>query len=150
MAGDDSRHNMDTTGTDTPSTGERVLHIRFKRSNWGRIEETLKALDAGETPGPYFECTLHTIDDLHRVTRPKNLELLRTIARETPSGIRETARLVDRDVSQVHENLTELEELGVIDLVEEGRSKRPHVWYDTIVVDLPLLDVNGEPDTVDA
>lgn len=141
---------MDTTGTDTPSGGERVLHIRFRRSDTDRIEDTLRALDAGENPDPYFECTLHDIDDLHRVTRPKNLELLRTIVRETPSGIRETARLVGRDVRQVHENLTELEELGVIDLVEEGRSKRPHVWYDTIAVDLPLLDADGGYDTVDA
>ncbi|SFS09903.1 Predicted transcriptional regulator [Halomicrobium zhouii] len=141
---------MATTGTNPPSESERVLHIRFERSDSDRIEETLQAIDAGETPEPYFECTFHDSDQLHQVTRPKNLELLRTIAREEPDGIRETARLVDRDVRQVHRNLTELEDLGLIDFETDGQSKHPHVWYDTIEVDLPLLDSDGEYDTADA
>jgi predicted transcriptional regulator len=141
---------MATTGNDGTSASERVLHIRFERSNTERIEETLRALDAGERPEPYFECTFHDPDQLHRVTRPKNLELLRIIAREAPAGIRETARLVGRDVRQVHRNLTELEELGLIDFETDGQSKRPTVWYDTIEVDLPLLDSDGESDTADA
>jgi predicted transcriptional regulator len=141
---------MDTTGTDRASESERVLHIRFERSDSDRIEETLRAIDAGEQPDPYFECTFHDPDQLHRVTRPKNLELLRTIAREQPDGIRETARLVGRDVRQVHRNLTELEDLGLIDFEADGQSKRPNVWYDTIEVDLPLLDSDGEYDAADA
>jgi len=141
---------MATTGTDPVSDSERVLHIRFERSDSDRIEDTLRAIDDGEHPEPYFECTFHDPDQLHRVTRPKNLELLRTIAREQPAGIRETARLVDRDVRQVHRNLTELEELGLIDFEADGQSKRPTVWYDTIEVDLPLLDSDGEYDAADA
>lgn len=140
---------MTTTGSNPPSESERVLHIRFKRSNSDRIEETLRAIDAGERPEPYFECTFHDSGQLHQVTRPKNLELLRTIARKEPESIRETARLVDRDVRQVHQNLIELEELGLIDFETDGRSKRPHVWYDTIEVDLPLLDSDREYDTAD-
>jgi len=141
---------MATTGNNQPSESERVLHIRFERSDSDRIEETLRAIDAGETPEPYFECTFHDSDQLHQVRRPKNLELLRTIAREEPNGIRETARLVDRDVRQVHRNLTELEALGLIDFEQDGRSKRPSVWYDTIEVDLPLVESDGEYDTADA
>lgn len=141
---------MATTGTDSQSATERVLHIRFERSNSDRIEETLRTIDAGDEPEPYFECTFHDSDQLHQVTRPKNLELLRTIAREEPAGIRETARLVDRDVRQVHRNLTELEELGLIEFETVGQSKRPSVWYDTIEVDLPLLDSEENSDTADA
>ena len=139
---------MATTGTD--STTDRVLHIRFERSDSDRIEETLRAIDDGEQPEPYFEVTFHDADQLHRVTRPKNLELLRTIAREGPSGIREMARLVERDVRQVHRNLTELEELGLIDFETEGQSKRPTVWYDALEVDLPLLELGEESDAADA
>jgi len=76
---------MATTGTDQPSESERVLHIRFERSDSDRIEETLRAIDAGETPEPYFECTFHDSDQLHQVTRPKNLQsCFRTIALEEP------------------------------------------------------------------
>ncbi|WP_436925363.1 transcriptional regulator [Halosimplex amylolyticum] len=141
---------MVTTGTDPGTEPERVLHIRFERSNSDRIEETLRAIDDGEEPEPYFEVTFHDSDQLHQVTRPKNLELLRVIAREEPTGIRETSRLVGRDVRQVHRNLTELETLGLIDFEADGQSKRPTVWYDAIEVDLPLLDFDGESDTADA
>lgn len=123
---------------------ERILHIRFQRSDEQRIKETLMATDRGEAPEPYFEAVFHEIEDLQTVTRPTSLELLRTIAREQPTSIRETARLVDRDVRQVHRNLEELEELGVIDLETEGRTKRPTVWYDSIEVDLPLTSNDTE------
>ena len=116
----------------------RTMHIRFGRGNTERVEETLKALDRGETPEPYFERVYRDEDNLHRVTRPKNLELLQTLAREQPESIRETARLVERDVRQVHRNLKELEDLGLIEFDEDGRSKQPSVWYDEITVELPL------------
>jgi len=56
-----------------------------------------------------------------------------------PESTRETARLVDRDVNQVHRNLKELEELHLVVLVDDGQSKQPSVWYDTIDIDLPLV-----------
>lgn len=80
------------------------MHIRFRRGNDDRIEETLKALDRGETPEPYFERVYRDVDHLHRVTRPTNLELLQTLVGHRPASIRETARLVERDVRQVHDN----------------------------------------------
>jgi len=139
---------MATTG-DNQSDAERTLHIRFKRSNTEQIEETLRTFDTDGTPEPYFECTFHNPDQLHQVTRPKNLELLRVIARKEPASIRETARLVDRDVRQVHQNLSELESLGLIDFVTEENAKRPQVWYDSIEVDLPLFDTQSECDAAD-
>lgn len=140
---------MATTGSNHSTDTERVLHIRFERSNTARIEETLRGIDAGDDPEPYFECTFHDADQLHQVTRPTNLELLRTIATDEPDGIRELARLVERDVRQVHRNLNELESLGLIELEDNGRSKRPTVWYDSISVDLPLFDSERESDAAD-
>jgi predicted transcriptional regulator len=130
---------MANTGPDDgKNESARTMHIRFGRGNGERVEETLKALDRGETPEPYFERVYRDEDNLHRVTRPKNLELLQTLAREQPESIRETARLVGRDVRQVYRNLEELEDLGLIEFEENGRSKQPTVWYDEITVELPL------------
>lgn len=128
----------------TDDNSERVLHIRFQRSDDQRVKDTLQALDRGETPAPYFEAVFHEMADLQTITRPTNLTLLRTVAREQPESIRETARLVDRDVRQVHRNLEELDELGVLDLEPAGQTKRPTVWYDSIEVDLPLTDTGTE------
>lgn len=140
---------MANIGTNTDDT-DRVLHIRYRSGDEEQLLDALDALDRGETPEPVFEIVYYDIEDLHRVTRPTNLELLRTIVREEPAGIRETARLVDRDVRQVHENLTELEELGLIDLETEGQSKRPRTWYDAITVDLPLRESESASDVADA
>jgi predicted transcriptional regulator len=130
---------MATTGN-TDDTSDRTLHIRFRDGNDTELEDALAALDRGETPEPHLEVVYHDPADVHRVTRPKSLELLRAIVQHEPDSIRETARLVDRDVSQVHRNLTELEELHLVELVEEGHAKRPAVWYDAIDIDLPLVD----------
>lgn len=130
---------MDTTGNSNGDQ-DRTLHVRFREGSDDELEETLAALDRGETPVPQFEVVYHDPADVHKVTRPKSLELLRAIVQHEPTSIRETARLVDRDVSQVHRNLTELEELHLIDLVKEGGAKRPVVWYDAIDIDLPLVE----------
>lgn len=129
---------MVTTGN-TDDTSDRTLHVRFREGREDALEETLAALDRGETPDPHFEVVYHDPADVHRVTRPKSLELLRAIVQHEPGSIRETARLVDRDISQVHRNLTELEDLHLVDLVEDGHAKRPVVWYDAIDIDLPLV-----------
>lgn len=141
---------MANTGTETDlETGDEtahcIMHIRFGVGNTERVEEALAALDRGEEPTPYFERVYRDVDNLHRVTRPKNLELLRTLASEQPASIRETARLVDRDVRQVHRNLEELEELDLIEFESEGpgKPKRPMVWYDEIAVELPLTSGDG-------
>lgn len=131
---------MATNGTESRSTDgeDRTLHIRFREGDEQRIEETLAALDRGETPAPFFEVVFHDPEDVHRVTRPQNLELLRAIVQHEPESIRETARIVDRDVRPVHRNLSELEELHLIELVDDGQAKRPRVWYDAIDIDLDL------------
>lgn len=131
------------TETDTETDDETaysIMHIRFGTGNADRVEETLAGLDRGEDPDPYLERVYRDVENLHRVTRPKNLELLRILASEQPASIRETARLADRDVSQVHRNLEELAELDLIEFESDGpgKPKRPSVWYDEIAVELPL------------
>ncbi len=130
--------------------GERIMSVRFRRGDEERLRDTLRSLDRGETPEPHFEVVLDDPDDIHRVTRPKNLELLRTIVQHEPDSIRETARLVDRDVRQVHANLEELEALHLIEFEQDGNRNRPTVWYDGIEVDLPLNATDAVRDEANA
>ena len=128
----------------------RTLHIRFRTGDEARIQETLDALDRGETPDPHFEVVFYDPDDVHRVTRPENLELLRAIVQHEPESIRETARVVERDVRPVHRNLVELAELHLLELVSEGQARRPHVWYDSIALELPLATAEEAVDEASA
>jgi predicted transcriptional regulator len=140
---------MDTTGNSEDTT-DRTLHIRFREGDDEALEAALEALDRGDTPDPQLEVVYHDAAAVHQVTRPKSLELLRAIVQHEPESIRATARLVDRDVSQVHRNLSELEDLHLVELVDDGHAKRPTVWYDTIDIDLPLADLVTESDEATA
>ncbi|WP_159904842.1 HVO_A0114 family putative DNA-binding protein [Salinirussus salinus] len=82
--------------------------------------------------------SFETTDQLAQVFTPRAIDLLQAIAQEEPASIREAARLVDRDIKQVSENLERLEEYGVVEFLNEGRAKRPVVPYDEIDIRLPL------------
>ena len=77
-------------------------------------------------------------ESVDRLCRPTSIELLRTVADEEPTSIRETARLVDRDVRQVHDNLWKLGELGLVEFDRSGRGHRPVVDWDRIDVEIDV------------
>ncbi|WP_135305622.1 HVO_A0114 family putative DNA-binding protein [Haloarcula amylovorans] len=83
-------------------------------------------------------------DDLIDSLTPLRLDLIQTIAEHDPQSMREAARLVDRDVSDVHADLKHLEVLGILDLEEggPGGAMRPVVPFDRIEmhIDYPLVD----------
>ncbi|WP_224337881.1 transcriptional regulator [Haloprofundus halobius] len=95
-------------------------------------------------------------DDLVDSLTPLRLELIQAIATEQPSSMREAARLVDRDVSDVHTDLKHLEVLGILELKEggPGGAIQPAVPFDKIEmhIDYPLLDdvdADSAPASVD-
>jgi predicted transcriptional regulator len=84
--------------------------------------------------------SFETTDQLATVFTPRAIDLLQAIAQKEPGSIREAARLVDRDIKQVSENLERLEAYGVVEFENEGRAKRPVVPYDEIDIRLPLRE----------
>lgn len=110
------------------------------------LEETLAAVDAGEDVAPR-DATL-SIEDLEtfgRVFRATNLELLEAIVDHEPDSIRELARVVDRHPPEVLDNVHELADYGLLELEDDGRAKRPVVWYDEIEVDIPIGSRSPDP-----
>ena len=98
---------------------------------------------------PPRRLSFETTDQLAQVFTPRAIDLLQAIAESEPASIREAARLVDRDIKQVSENVTRLEEYGVVEFAEEGRAKRPIVPYDEIDIQLPLREAT-DPDVAPA
>jgi predicted transcriptional regulator len=81
--------------------------------------------------------------ELSRLLSPKNLELLETISEHRPESIREAAELVERDYKQVHRNLSELEDIGVIEFEGgSGQAKKPKLAYDGLKIDIPFPGSN--------
>ena len=109
-----------------------TLKITFKRADEHReaARERLRRAEAGETGSGIdqderFILNFETYDDLDRLMRTANLELIEAIVDDQPASIRDTATAVDRDYREVHRNLEELESLGVIEFEDDGQRKRP-------------------------
>lgn len=118
-------------------------------------EETLQFVQAAESdrqhdPGGKTVLQFGSYDDLVDSLTPLRLELLTAIAGHEPQSMREAARLVDRDVSDVHSDLKRLEVLGVLELEEggPGGAIQPVVPFDRIEmhIDYPLVDHTGSDD----
>ncbi len=120
-------------------------------ANRADLDDRLAAIDAGEDVEP-ADATLavESLETFGRVFRPTNLRLLKAITTHEPESLRELARIVDRNPPDVLDNINELETYGLVELVEEGRSKRPFVWYDEINVDMPLTDSTTDTDAATA
>lgn len=79
-----------------------------------------------------------SVEQLFETFNSLTMELLGTVVDEQPASIRGTARLVERDVKNVHDELTRLERLGIIRFEKEGRSKRPIFPYEEVVISVPF------------
>jgi predicted transcriptional regulator len=124
-------------------------------------EETLRFIqqaDNGELTPDDERAVLQfgSYADLVESLTPLRLELIRAIAAGSPESMREAARLVDRDVSDVHADLKQLEVLGVLDLEAggPGGAIQPVVPFDSIEmhIEYPLLadpDADSRPASAD-
>ena len=108
--------------------------------------EAIDRLNRGESVEKPDTFAFETSELLFETFNPRTMALLETISDTDPESIRETARLVKRDVKNVYEELTELDRLGVIRFETSGRSKQPVFPYEEIVISLPF-DHDGTRDT---
>lgn len=115
-----------------------VVTVRTTEEFHDDVTKNLERLERGESVETPPRLSFHSYDDLFATLTPTTLDLIGTIRREQPASINEAARAVERDVSTVHKQLTRLESLGVIYFAEEGQSKRPVVWFDDLVIDIPF------------
>lgn len=124
--------------TNTPTHRTLTVRVASPSDAFEDLTERFEALDRGEKIDPLYRVTFQREEDLQRLLSAKNIQLLRTIARESPDSIRALARGVGRDIRQVHDNLSELEAYGLVEIEDDGRAKRPSVWYDDIEINVPI------------
>ena len=112
------------------------------------VTSALEALEGGDAVDSTPTLSFTSYDDLMQTVTPRVLDLIETVRQQKPASINETARVVDRDVKNVHEELTRLAQLGIIFFEEDGQSKRPVVWFDELVINLPFGPETNETATV--
>jgi predicted transcriptional regulator len=126
----------------------RTLHVYIGAGpDRSDLKDTLAAVDEGDAvDAEPSTLVVESLETFGRIFRPTNLELLEAIAEHEPDSIRELARLVERHPPEVTENVTELENYGIIELRDSGRAKKPRLWYDEIEIsgDVPLHSLGGD------
>ena len=112
------------------------------------VRSAIQALERGDSAESTPTISFESYDEVMETLTPRVLDLIEAIRREEPESINETARVVDRDVKNVHEELSRLARLGIIYYEEEGRSKRPVVWFDELVINLRFKPEGSDRATV--
>ncbi len=111
-----------------------VVTIGNDEGLYERGLEAIRKLKGGDPVEDPATITFANEKQLSDVFNERTYTLLRVIRAEDPESIRETARLVGRDVKNVHQELATLEALGIVRFEEQGRAKRPIVPYDDLVI----------------
>ena len=128
---------------------ESTLVVTVKSSSefHDDVTDGIEAVERGDTVDSTPTLSFTSYDDLMETLTPRVLDLIEATRRDGPASINETARVVDRDVKNVHEELSRLAQLGIIFFEEDGQSKRPIVWFDELVITLPFDPEAGDTAT---
>lgn len=123
----------------TTNTRTVVVTVDNSHNPYQSGKHAIESLSDGQAVSQPATIRFQTEAQLTEVFNERTYRLLRIIRDEQPASIRETARLVERDKKNVHQELTMLEALGVIRFETDGRAKRPVFPYDELIV-RPLSD----------
>ena len=105
------------------------------------LNELFENVRSGEIhkPEPH-KIVARTAEDIGKILTRERLRLLQIIRENRPESISELARMLKRKQSNVHNDLTFLEGVGLLEL-KEGKNhvkKVPVVDYDALHITVPL------------
>ena len=138
-------HPMEREQLRTEST--LVVTVKSSSEFHDDVTDGIEAVERGDAVDSSPTLSFTSYDDLMETLTPRVLDLIEATRRDRPASINETARVVDRDVKNVHEELSRLAQLGIIFFEEDGQSKRPVVWFDELVINLPFDPEAGDTAT---
>jgi predicted transcriptional regulator len=103
------------------------------------LNQLFESVRRGEIHEPH-KIVARTAEDIGKILTRERLRLLQIIREKTPESISELARILKRKESNVHNDVTFLEGIGLLEL-KEGKNhvkKVPVVDYDALHITVPL------------
>jgi predicted transcriptional regulator len=118
----------------------KKIHIEIKTLDGALKEaaESFEKISQGQRVKGKTALYFSNIRDLRKVLTEKRLELLKTVKDRKPSSIYELARMVDRDLKNVLQDVGYLQEIGMIDIAETKDKKIPTVGYDVLSLEVAI------------
>ena len=101
---------------------------------WNSMNHALRAYSEGEDFDYYSEIEVDLEKKDYQKLTPRRLELMDYLANIPVNSINDLAKKIGRNVKNVYTDLKDLEELGFITLVNEGRRLRPEILVQEITL----------------
>jgi predicted transcriptional regulator len=79
-----------------------------------------------------------SLKEMRRVLTERRLDMLKTIKDRRPSSVYHLAKMLDRDLKNVIQDLSYLQELGIVAVSDTGVKKVPHFDYDRISIEVAV------------
>ena len=105
------------------------------------FSEAWKKISSGKKvrkeEGIYFD----SIDTMRAVLTNNRLLILKTIRERKPGSVYELAKMLNRDLKNVNQDLKMLSEVGLVTLEKTEADKKrvvPHVDYTKILLEIPV------------
>ena len=118
-----------------------AIGIKPLKNSLHEFAATWDKLQRGEKIEKKSEIHFETIDVMRKVLTNKRLTVLKTIKEEEPRSVYELARLLNRDLKNVNQDLQMLIDLGLVTVEQIRDDKKriiPHVEYDKILLEIPV------------
>ncbi len=117
------------------------IGIRSLKESLRDFAEAWKKLETGKKlkkeEGIYFD----SIDTMRAVLTNNRLLILKTIRERHPQSVYELAKILDRDLKNVNQDLKLLSDIGLVTLEKTEADKKrviPHVDYGKILLEIPV------------
>ena len=114
------------------------IEIRSLDNALKEAGEVFEKLSKGETVQKKTAIYFNNLKEMRKVLTEKRLELLKIIKDKKPASVYALARMVNRDIKNVLQDLSYLQELGLVEITETRDKKIPHVGYDKIALEVAI------------
>ena len=113
-----------------------VIEVARRGSIFRAVAQQVAASRKGRAPD--FRLSFESARSLFAELTPARLDLLETLRRAGPCSVYALARAAERNYSNVHADVSRLEELGLIERSEDGAVSVP---FESIEILVPLAQV---------
>lgn len=114
------------------------IEIRSLDNALKEAGDVFNKLSRGERVQKKTAIYFSNLKEMRKVLTEKRLDLLKAVKDKKPASIYELAKVVNRDIRNVLQDLAYLQELGLVEITETKDKKIPHVEYEKIAFEVAI------------
>ncbi len=118
----------------------KKVHIEIKSLD-AALKEAGEVYESASKGRPVQQKTaiyFGNLKEMRRVLTEKRLELLKAVKDKKPQSVYALAKMLNRDLKNVLQDVEYLKELGIIEVDETGDKKIPFVRFDKISFEVAI------------